>query len=108
MMKIAGLFALFAASVFGAPPAPSSTSGVEVNQACAKACQVAPEDQRDTCMRVCSQFAEQGISFSPATATASRSSASAAAKPSSPAARSGTKTGSAAMSKASASANARA
>ncbi|KAJ2065229.1 hypothetical protein GGI17_000485 [Coemansia sp. S146] len=64
-MKLAAVAAFFATAVFGAQTA----SSVEPNQACVKACQVAPEDQRETCMRVCSQFAEQGINFAPATAT---------------------------------------
>ncbi|KAJ2882182.1 hypothetical protein H4R27_003607 [Coemansia aciculifera] len=64
-MKLAAAAAFFATAVFGAQTA----SSVEPNQACVKACQVAPEDQRETCMRVCSQFAEQGINFAPATAT---------------------------------------
>ncbi|KAJ1925774.1 hypothetical protein GGI09_006551 [Coemansia sp. S100] len=65
MMKLAAIVAFFATTVFGA----QTSSSVEPNQACVKACQVAPEDQRETCMRVCSQFAEQGINFAPATAT---------------------------------------
>ncbi|KAI8320011.1 hypothetical protein GQ54DRAFT_10608 [Martensiomyces pterosporus] len=37
----------------------------EVNQACVKACMSAPEDQRETCYRICSQFGEQGVAFTP-------------------------------------------
>ncbi|KAJ2167483.1 hypothetical protein IW139_001388 [Coemansia sp. RSA 353] len=30
---------------------------------CTKACQVAPSEQRETCLRVCTQFAEQSAGF---------------------------------------------
>ncbi|KAJ2741288.1 hypothetical protein GGI20_005290 [Coemansia sp. BCRC 34301] len=89
MMKLATIFTFFASVVLGA----QSSSSVEPNQACVKACQVAPEDQRETCMRVCSQFAEQGINFAPA--TASTHSSAPAAKQTAPAASSSAKSGSA-------------
>ncbi|KAJ1666703.1 hypothetical protein GGF38_002858 [Coemansia sp. RSA 25] len=89
MMKLAAIFTFFASAVLGA----QSSSSVEANQVCVKACQVAPEDQRETCMRVCSQFAEQGINFAPATAT-THSSAPAAKPTASIAASSPAKSGS--------------
>ncbi|KAJ2024319.1 hypothetical protein GGH91_003896 [Coemansia sp. RSA 2671] len=64
-MKLAAAATLFATAVIGA----QTSASVEPSQACVKACQVAPEDQRETCMRVCGQFAEQGINFAPASAT---------------------------------------
>ncbi|KAJ2736754.1 hypothetical protein IW152_000508 [Coemansia sp. BCRC 34962] len=80
-MKLAAAVALFASAVCGA----QTSASAEPNQACVKACQVAPEDQRETCMRVCSQFAEQGINFAPASASASTHSSAPAIKQTAPA-----------------------
>ncbi|KAJ2156881.1 hypothetical protein GGF46_004885 [Coemansia sp. RSA 552] len=38
----------------------SRSQPMDAGQICNKACQVAPTDQHDTCMRVCTQFAVQG------------------------------------------------
>ncbi|KAJ2502986.1 hypothetical protein GGH96_000585 [Coemansia sp. RSA 1972] len=42
---------------------------------CTKACQAAPSEQRETCLRVCTQFAEQSAGFGSATAASPSSSA---------------------------------
>ncbi|KAJ1860633.1 hypothetical protein LPJ73_001296 [Coemansia sp. RSA 2703] len=61
-MQFAVLMTVFAAAVMASP-------ATEASDACTKACSVAPTDQHESCLRICAQFAEQGVPFSPATAT---------------------------------------
>ncbi|KAJ1876268.1 hypothetical protein H4R99_004822 [Coemansia sp. RSA 1722] len=64
-MKFLTFVTLFFTSAMAAQPGTQDSA-----QVCSKACTVAPEDQRETCMRICEQFAEQGVPFAPATIAA--------------------------------------
>ncbi|KAJ2554474.1 hypothetical protein EV175_002572 [Coemansia sp. RSA 1933] len=46
-----------------------SLATFDVNEVCTNSCQSASDAQRDTCMQMCRQFAEQGIQFLPASTT---------------------------------------
>ncbi|KAJ2448497.1 hypothetical protein EV183_005415 [Coemansia sp. RSA 2336] len=48
-------------------------------QICTKACQAAPVEQRETCLRVCTQFAEQSAGFVAPSSTAAAATAATSA-----------------------------
>ncbi|KAJ1956584.1 hypothetical protein EC988_001270 [Linderina pennispora] len=63
-MNILPFLPLLAAASALNGPQPTTT----VNAECARQCSTAPEDQRETCYRICSQFSEQGVAFTPISA----------------------------------------
>ncbi|KAJ2799366.1 hypothetical protein H4R20_004472, partial [Coemansia guatemalensis] len=69
-MKYATFLASIISTVALTNAYPAAAS-LDASQICTKACQAAPTDQREVCMRVCTQFAEQSAGFKPATASAS-------------------------------------
>ncbi|KAJ1943493.1 hypothetical protein FBU59_002894 [Linderina macrospora] len=63
-MNLLALLSLATTALALLGPQPTST----INADCAKQCSSAPEDQRETCYRICSQFSEQGVAFTPISA----------------------------------------
>ncbi|KAJ1842374.1 hypothetical protein LPJ70_001818 [Coemansia sp. RSA 2708] len=59
-------FVAFVAFLIGAITGSAQPASTEAAQICTKACQAAPAEQRETCMRVCTQFAEQSAGFNAA------------------------------------------
>ncbi|KAJ2544032.1 hypothetical protein GGH12_006102 [Coemansia sp. RSA 1822] len=69
-MKFTAVIAFIVGAVTGYAQPANDAAAI-----CTKACQAAPTEQRETCLRVCTQFAEQSAGFGSATAASPSSSA---------------------------------